>query len=118
MIINNVFILLQGHVLIKNVFILLQGHEDEVFVLEHSPRDPRIILSAGHDGKVVIWDIVQGTKVKSFFNMVSFNMVHFEQSAKVHVHTPSYTILSLCTSLVHSFSAIRKLFPFLGNPLL
>ncbi|KAJ8314724.1 hypothetical protein KUTeg_006874 [Tegillarca granosa] len=60
-----------GRKCINNVILFKQGHEDEVFVLEHSPRDPRIILSAGHDGKVVIWDIIQGIKVKSFFNMVS-----------------------------------------------
>ena len=47
-----------------------QGHDDEAFVLEHSPREPRIALSAGHDGNVIIWDIISGTKIKTFFNMV------------------------------------------------
>ncbi|KAK3098508.1 hypothetical protein FSP39_020204 [Pinctada imbricata] len=49
---------------------VLKGHDDEVFVLEHSPREPRIALSAGHDGHVIIWDIVNGTKIKTFFNMI------------------------------------------------
>ena len=49
-----------------------QAHEDEVFVLEASPIDKRIMLSAGHDGNTFIWDIVQGVKIKSFFNMVSW----------------------------------------------
>jgi len=49
----------------------LQGHEDEVFVLEPSAIDKRILISAGHDGKIVIWDIEKGEKVKQFFNMVN-----------------------------------------------
>ena len=49
-----------------------QAHEDEVFVLEASPIDKRIMLSAGHDGNTFIWDIAQGVKIKSFFNMVSW----------------------------------------------
>jgi len=50
---------------------IIQEHEDEIFVLEHSPKDPRIFLSAGHDGNVVIWDLSTGTKIKKYFNMVS-----------------------------------------------
>lgn len=49
---------------------VLKYHEDEVFVLECSPWDPRVILSAGHDGHVILWDIQKGVKIKSFFNMI------------------------------------------------
>ncbi|XP_033739931.1 PH-interacting protein-like [Pecten maximus] len=49
---------------------VLKAHEDEVFVLEHSPTDPRIFLSAGHDGYVIIWDLNTGNKIKSYFNMI------------------------------------------------
>uniref|UniRef100_A0A4W5P5A6 Bromodomain and WD repeat domain containing 1 n=1 Tax=Hucho hucho TaxID=62062 RepID=A0A4W5P5A6_9TELE len=49
---------------------ILKGHEAEVFVLEPHPSDPRIMLSAGHDGNVFIWDIVQGTKTQHYFNMI------------------------------------------------
>ncbi|KAL3881699.1 hypothetical protein ACJMK2_028102 [Sinanodonta woodiana] len=49
---------------------ILKAHEDEVFVLEPSPVDRRIMLSAGHDGNVFIWDIISGSKVKGFFNMI------------------------------------------------
>ena len=51
---------------------LPQGHEDEVFVLETCPTDARILLSAGHDGKMIIWDIHTGIRIKKFFNLVSF----------------------------------------------
>ncbi len=47
-----------------------QGHEAEVFVLEPHPYDPRIMLSAGHDGNVFIWDLIRGTKTMHYFNMV------------------------------------------------
>uniref|UniRef100_A0A6Q2XZB5 Bromo domain-containing protein n=1 Tax=Esox lucius TaxID=8010 RepID=A0A6Q2XZB5_ESOLU len=49
---------------------ILKGHEDEVFVLEPHPSDPRIMLSAGHDGNLFIWDIVRGTKTTHYFNMI------------------------------------------------
>ncbi|XP_041067207.1 bromodomain and WD repeat-containing protein 3-like isoform X1 [Carcharodon carcharias] len=49
---------------------ILMGHEDEVFVLEPHPFDARIILSAGHDGNVFIWDITKGTKSHHYFNMI------------------------------------------------
>ncbi|KAM7413407.1 hypothetical protein PAMA_020681 [Pampus argenteus] len=49
---------------------ILKGHEAEVFVLEPHPFDPRIILSAGHDGNVFIWDLLRGTSTQHYFNMI------------------------------------------------
>ncbi|XP_054649152.1 bromodomain and WD repeat-containing protein 3 isoform X3 [Dunckerocampus dactyliophorus] len=49
---------------------ILKGHEAEVFVLEPHPFDPRIILSAGHDGNVFIWDLLRGTRTQHYFNMI------------------------------------------------
>uniref|UniRef100_A0A8C9VKR5 Bromodomain and WD repeat domain containing 1 n=1 Tax=Scleropages formosus TaxID=113540 RepID=A0A8C9VKR5_SCLFO len=49
---------------------ILKGHEAEVFVLEPHPSDPRIMLSAGHDGNVFIWDITKGSKTQHYFNMI------------------------------------------------
>ncbi|XP_077421663.1 bromodomain and WD repeat-containing protein 3 isoform X2 [Vanacampus margaritifer] len=49
---------------------VLKGHEAEVFVLEPHPFDARIILSAGHDGNVFIWDLVRGTSTQHYFNMI------------------------------------------------
>ncbi|XP_077165128.1 bromodomain and WD repeat-containing protein 3 isoform X4 [Paroedura picta] len=48
----------------------LSGHDDEVFVLEAHPFDQRIMLSAGHDGNIFIWDIEKGTKIRNYFNMI------------------------------------------------
>ncbi|KAM4742969.1 bromodomain and WD repeat-containing protein 3 [Anableps anableps] len=49
---------------------ILKGHEAEVFVLEPHPFDPRIILSAGHDGNVFIWDLQRGKNTRHYFNMI------------------------------------------------
>ncbi|XP_069866377.1 PH-interacting protein isoform X1 [Dipodomys merriami] len=49
---------------------ILMGHEDEVFVLEPHPFDPRVLFSAGHDGNVIVWDLARGVKVRSYFNMI------------------------------------------------
>uniref|UniRef100_A0A6I8NIC6 Bromodomain and WD repeat domain containing 3 n=1 Tax=Ornithorhynchus anatinus TaxID=9258 RepID=A0A6I8NIC6_ORNAN len=48
----------------------LSGHDDEVFVLEAHPFDPRILLSAGHDGNIFVWDLDKGTKIRNYFNMI------------------------------------------------
>uniref|UniRef100_A0A3Q2CXB8 PH-interacting protein n=1 Tax=Cyprinodon variegatus TaxID=28743 RepID=A0A3Q2CXB8_CYPVA len=52
------------------VHVLMQGHEDEVFVLEPHPFDPRILFSAGHDGNCIVWDLARGVKIRSYFNMI------------------------------------------------
>ncbi|KAL6483079.1 hypothetical protein MHYP_G00079510 [Metynnis hypsauchen] len=49
---------------------ILMGHEDEVFVLEPHPFDPRVLFSAGHDGNAVVWDLARGVKIRSYFNMI------------------------------------------------
>ncbi|GAA6108915.1 bromodomain and WD repeat-containing protein 3 isoform X2, partial [Tachysurus ichikawai] len=49
---------------------VLSGHDDEVFVLEPHPFDWRIMLSAGHDGNIYIWDLSKGNKIRNFFNMI------------------------------------------------
>uniref|UniRef100_A0A665U6H7 Bromodomain and WD repeat domain containing 3 n=1 Tax=Echeneis naucrates TaxID=173247 RepID=A0A665U6H7_ECHNA len=49
---------------------VLSGHDDEVFVMEAHPFDSRIILSAGHDGNIYIWDLSKGAKIRNFFNMI------------------------------------------------
>ncbi|XP_065816441.1 bromodomain and WD repeat-containing protein 3 isoform X3 [Labrus bergylta] len=49
---------------------ILKGHEAEVFVLEPHPFDPRIILSAGHDGNIFIWDLLRGENTQHYFNMI------------------------------------------------
>ncbi|KAL8190510.1 UNVERIFIED_CONTAM: Bromodomain and WD repeat-containing protein 1 [Gekko kuhli] len=48
----------------------LTGHTDEVFVLEPHPFDSKIMLSAGHDGNIFIWDITKGIQMKHYFNMI------------------------------------------------
>ncbi|KAJ8405733.1 hypothetical protein AAFF_G00311700 [Aldrovandia affinis] len=49
---------------------VLSGHDDEVFVLEAHPFDSRIMLSAGHDGNIYIWDLSKGVKIRNYFNMI------------------------------------------------
>ncbi|XP_062323853.1 PH-interacting protein isoform X1 [Osmerus eperlanus] len=53
-----------------NLIHVLMGHEDEVFVLEPHPFDPRILFSAGHDGNCIVWDLARGVKIRSYFNMI------------------------------------------------
>ncbi|UXI21639.1 hypothetical protein NH340_JMT07582 [Sarcoptes scabiei] len=47
---------------------ILYGHEDEVYIIEPHPFDSRILLTGGHDDAIVIWDIITGTNIKTFYN--------------------------------------------------
>lgn len=49
---------------------VLTGHTDEVYVLETHPYDEDVILSAGHDGQLFIWDIRKGEIVFRFLNTI------------------------------------------------
>ena len=35
----------------------IKGHKDEVYTLEAHPFDPKLLVSAGHDGGIFVWDI-------------------------------------------------------------
>lgn len=49
---------------------VLRGHTDELYVLESHPKDPHVLLSAGHDGQLFLWDICKGEKLASFVNTI------------------------------------------------
>jgi len=46
----------------------LKKHERTVFVLETHPTNERLLCSAGHDGLLIIWDIIDGRIIKQFVN--------------------------------------------------
>uniref|UniRef100_A0A1Q3EZI4 Bromo domain-containing protein n=1 Tax=Culex tarsalis TaxID=7177 RepID=A0A1Q3EZI4_CULTA len=49
---------------------VLRGHTNEIYVLESHQKDPGVLLSAGHDGQLYIWDIVQGVSLANFLNHI------------------------------------------------
>ena len=38
----------------------------QVHVLEAHPCDPRLLLSAGYDGQLLLWDVLRGAQAQSF----------------------------------------------------
>ncbi len=50
--------------------LVFKGHTDEVFLLEAHPREPRILLSAGYDGYIMIWNLHTGKLIRKFFNKI------------------------------------------------
>ncbi|MCO5594412.1 hypothetical protein L7F22_048442 [Adiantum nelumboides] len=44
----------------------LTGHTKSTFVLDVHPYDPRIAMSAGYDGRVIIWDIWEGRSIHEY----------------------------------------------------
>lgn len=45
------------------------GHTNAVFVMDVHPTDWRIIVTAGYDGRIFLWDISTGTMLKAFTNV-------------------------------------------------
>jgi bromodomain and WD repeat domain-containing protein 1/3 len=48
----------------------LTGHEDEVFVLEPHPFARNLLLSAAHDGQIIVWDLDEGRALFRHKNVV------------------------------------------------
>eukprot|EP01134_Creolimax_fragrantissima_P007321 CFRG7321T1 len=46
----------------------LLGHIGLIYVLEPHPTDPNVVMTAGHDGRLILWDIVRGCCLKMLWN--------------------------------------------------
>ncbi|CAA0834251.1 Unknown protein [Striga hermonthica] len=44
----------------------LTGHTQSTYVLDVHPFNPRIAMSAGYDGKTIVWDIWEGTPIRTY----------------------------------------------------
>uniref|UniRef100_A0A7N0UHD5 Bromo domain-containing protein n=1 Tax=Kalanchoe fedtschenkoi TaxID=63787 RepID=A0A7N0UHD5_KALFE len=44
----------------------LTGHSESTYVLDVHPFNPRIAMSAGYDGKTIIWDIWEGIPIRIY----------------------------------------------------
>ena len=49
----------------------LRDHDDDVFCIESHPKDPRIFLTGGHDGRVIIWNVISGKPITIFDNTIN-----------------------------------------------
>lgn len=49
---------------------VLKEHSHNVFLIESHPIDPRIFISASHDGSLIIWDIERAKVIQKFHNIV------------------------------------------------
>ncbi|CAG8603786.1 11243_t:CDS:10, partial [Dentiscutata erythropus] len=46
------------------VRVRINAHNDKIFVLDIHPHDCRVMMSAGYDGRIVMWDIIDGRAIK------------------------------------------------------
>ncbi|XP_059311819.1 uncharacterized protein LOC132063338 isoform X1 [Lycium ferocissimum] len=44
----------------------LTGHAESTYVLDVHPFNPRIAMSAGYDGKTILWDIWEGIPIRTY----------------------------------------------------
>ncbi|CAB4032206.1 PH-interacting -like, partial [Paramuricea clavata] len=47
---------------------VLKSHHDEIFIIEAHPTNPQLLLTAGHDGYIILWNLTVGKIVKKFYN--------------------------------------------------
>ncbi|CAG0887382.1 unnamed protein product [Darwinula stevensoni] len=47
---------------------VLKGHKYDVYVMEPHPLDPNVLLTAGHDGQLFVWDLNRGVEVLRHWN--------------------------------------------------
>ncbi|KAK8489689.1 hypothetical protein V6N13_032049 [Hibiscus sabdariffa] len=52
----------------------LSGHTDSTYVLDVHPFNPRIAMSAGYDGRTIVWDIWEGTPIR-IYEIARFKLV-------------------------------------------
>lgn len=61
---------------------ILEAHTDEAYVIESHPFNPRIICTAGHDGRIIVWDIGtlskkdKGEKILEHYNKLDQGQGH------------------------------------------
>ena len=48
----------------------LREHKDDAFVIEAHPFDPRLVMTGGHDGYIIVWDISRGAVVNKYNNLI------------------------------------------------
>lgn len=51
----------------------LIGHKDETFIISPHPIHPRLVMSAGHDGNLFLWDLQSAQPVFKHFNATDTN---------------------------------------------
>ena len=49
---------------------LFQGHEDDVFVIECAVFSKNLVVTAGHDGRIKLWDMTSGRTLLDCYNMI------------------------------------------------
>lgn len=86
---------------------ILREHTHDVYLIESHPTDPRVFISASHDGSIVLWDIERGKIIKKFYNKAEPSDVHdpnhlasiydikFSPDGTMLAATDSYGCLSL-----------------------
>ncbi|OMO53529.1 hypothetical protein CCACVL1_28562 [Corchorus capsularis] len=52
----------------------LTGHTDSTYVLDVHPFNPRIAMSAGYDGRAIVWDIWEGSPIR-IYDISHFKLV-------------------------------------------
>ncbi|KAL0414816.1 UNVERIFIED_CONTAM: PH-interacting protein [Sesamum radiatum] len=78
----------------------LTGHTDSTYVLDVHPFNPRIAMSAGYDGKTIVWDIWEGTPIRTY-EIGPFKLVDgkFSPLRSIHVCFMPFAASAVCQNV-------------------
>ena len=68
----------------------MRGHDRIVYVIDHHPWDPTMIMTAGYDGKIILWDIERGVSLREF---APFNAFFREENMRRELGSQPFEIV-------------------------
>lgn len=83
---------------------ILREHKHDIYLIESHPTDPRIFVSAGHDGYLCIWDIETGKCIKKLCysstldGLVQVYDVKFSPDGNLLVTTDSHGVITFVST--------------------
>lgn len=85
---------------------ILRGHQHDIYLIEAHPTDPRIFVSAGHDGIICVWDITTGKLIKKFYNEAELQENNLRAFSSVYDVKFSPDGLMMATTDCHGFLSL------------
>ncbi|KNC78755.1 hypothetical protein SARC_08826 [Sphaeroforma arctica JP610] len=76
-----------------------------MYPIQPHPTDPSVVLSGGHDGRLILWDIIEGTCLKMIWN-------HDPYTMNTHGITDGrFSPDGLCIAITDSFGNVSVIAP-------
>lgn len=91
---------------------ILREHKHDVYLIESHPQDPRVFVSASHDGTLILWDIERGKVLQKIYNILRHPEVT-DQSCHPSIYDVKFSPdgTKIATTDSHGYLAIYGMGP-------